>query len=513
MYTRSIFNKNTPAWRAALSLLFIATLASANAYGQDNPDFEQGLKGWLATGKVNTTGTNAHKGNACAMVAPGGSVFQRLAVSQLAIVQFNAYVKSAEKGAAAQSFIRFYNERHQELMEYKSDPIDSLNYQQTGNYTEAPANATYLEVGIENDPSAKAAIYTDDFSINADVAPVSKHQPQIDLDRYMRPMWKTDTIFNETVLLYAKNGAAANGRLLYQPDHILSVKSFDGKSSFTEGKDYSVGQNVVERLQGSSMPYRADTSFDSKKDLAWFNTQSQWVVVTYTHHDRWSGPLPVYKGDLLPKTMAKLRRGKALKIVAYGMSITRGMDVSSYDTVPPYMPPYVDLFARQLRIAYHDPAIRLYNAGLPGAAVDWGAKYAEKYVSPLGPDLVIVDFGMNDFWRLTPEQFGDYVKTIIKKVKAASPNAEFLLLSNMKFDPEYVLDSDKNKTFYEGNLEGYSHVLRQMETSGISNLDMYSISQAIHNLKKAKDCIVNPLHPNDYMARWYAQGMAQLLIK
>jgi len=25
--------------------------------------------------------------------------------------------------------------------------------------------------------------------------------------------------------------------------------------------------------------------------------------------------------------------------------------------------------------------------------------------------------------------------------------------------------------------------------------------------KKAKDRIVNPLHPNDYLARWYAQAL------
>ncbi len=447
------------------------------------------------------------------MIGEGGSIFQRLPVLPLAVVQFDAHVKSGLKGARAYSFIRFYKKDHQKLLEYKSNPLDSINYQQTGNYTEAPANAEYMEVGVEKDPSAMGVIYADDFSINNDVAPKAKHKPQIDIDQYMHPFWNTDTIYNETVLLYSKNGAAANAKLLYQPDHILSIKSFDLKTTFTEGKDYSIKGNVIECLPNSSMPFRADTSFDTRKDLAWFNTESQWAVVTYTHHDKWSGPVPVYKGNLLPKTVAKLHAGKPLKIVAFGMSITRGMDVSSYDTAPPYMPSYVDLFARQLRKAFRNPAIKLYNAGLPGAAVDWGAKYAEKYINPIKPDLVIVDFGMNDFWRLKPEQFEDYIKTIIKKGKAENPGAEFLLISNMKFDPEYVVDSDKNKAFYQGNLEGYSHVLKQMETNGIINLDMYSISETIHHLKKAKDCIANPLHPNDYMARWYAQGMSQLLIR
>jgi lysophospholipase L1-like esterase len=261
------------------------------------------------------------------------------------------------------------------------------------------------------------------------------------------------------------------------------------------------------------MPFRADTSFDTKKDLAWFNLQSQWVVVTYTHHDKWDGPVPVFKGSKVPGIIAKLKAKKPVKIIALGMSITRGMDVSGYDGVAPYMPTYVDLFNDRLKKAYHYNNIKMYNAGLPGSVVDWAAQYAGKYINPVKPDLVIVDFGMNDFWRYTPEQFKGYIQTIIKKAKAGNPKVEFLLLSNMKFDPDYVFDSDKNKTTYLANMEGYSKVLQQMETNGIINLDMTAISDAIYHKKKAKDCIANPLHPNDYMARWYAQGLAQLLIK
>jgi len=176
------------------------------------------------------------------------------------------------------------------------------------------------------------------------------------------------------------------------------------------------------------------------------------------------------------------------------------------------MPTYVDLFARQLRKAYHYDRIKLFNAGLPGSVVDWGAQYADRYINPLKPDLVILDFGMNDFWRMSPDQFKGYMQTIISKIKAANPKVEFILLSNMAFDPDYVLDSDKYKPFYQGNLEGYSKVLKDMEANGMVNLDMYSISQVIYSKKKAKDCLVNPLHPNDYLARWYAQGLAALLI-
>jgi hypothetical protein len=213
---------------------------------------------------------------------------------------------------------------------------------------------------------------------------------------------------------------------------------------------------------------------------------------------------------MLPETMKKLRTGSALNIVAYGMSITRGLDVSGYDGVAPYMPTYVDLFARALGKMYRDDKIRLHNAGLPGALVSWGAEYADQYINPLKPDLLIIDFGMNDFWRYTPDEFRSYIETIIEKVRRAHPQTEFLLLSNLQFDPDYILDSDKNKAFYQGNMLGYSKVLKQMEAPGIVNLDMTGISGLIYSRKKAKDCLANPLHPNDYMARWYAQGMAAL---
>ena len=365
------------------------------------------------------------------------------------------------------------------------------------------------EIGVEDEANDKGYIYADDFeSIETNIGvPKTKHQPLCNLDQYMEPFWKSDTVYNETVLMYSVNGKPAEGKLLFMPSKILSIKKFDLSTSYAPGTDYTLNGNVITRTEKSGLPFRADTSFDTKKDLAWFNTQSQWVVVTYTHDDKWNGPVPQYKGGQIPHAMAKLQAKKPINIVAFGMSITRGMDVSSYDTVAPYMPTYVDLFARQLRKAYHYDNIKLYNAGLPGSVVDWGAQYADKYVNPLKPDLVILDFGMNDFWRLTPAQFKGYIETIIKKIKAGNPKVEFLLLSNMKFDPDYVLGSDKNKSFYQKNLEGYSHILAQMEADGIINLDMYAISDAVQHAKKAKDCLVNPLHPNDYMARWYAPGI------
>lgn len=495
-------------------LVLLCIVAAGKLSAQNNTGFENGLTGWHATGKAEIDKSNAYKGAACTRIA-SGSIYVRVPVASLAIIQFDCYIKSSQKGTAGYSFVRFFDKGHKQLLEYKNKEKDSLNYFQTGNYTEAPVNSTYMEIGIQKDSSGKGFIYADDFAIKANALPHSKvkHEPIVDLDQYMKPFWNSDTIYNETVLLYAANGKPADGKLLYTPDHILSVKSYDLKNKYAEGSDYTIAGNIITRSVASSMPFRTDTSFDTKKDLAWFNTEPQWVVVTYTHHNKWTGPVPQYKGNLLPNTLGKLNARKPLRIVAYGMSITRGMDVSGFDTIPPYMPTYVDLFARQLRKAYHDPDIKLYNAGLPGSTVDWGAKYTDHYVNALKPDLVILDFGMNDFWRLKPEEFKNYIETIMRKVRSANPKAEFLLIANMKFDPDYALDSDQYKLFYTDNLEGYSHVLSEMQKTGVLCVNMYAITDVLYKLKKAKDCLANPLHPNDYLARWFAQALSTSLIR
>jgi len=501
--------------KKALFVILLIIAGTLKLSAQSNLDFEQGLEGWQmkgGAGNFSVENVAAYHGKFRARIGTGPGILQtHVSVGPLSIIQYNAHIESSEKGVQGNTFISFYNANHQLILTYKSNPIDTTAWQETGNYTETPAETSYAEIGVEKEGNG-GYIYADDFSIETNIgAPKVYHAPLCDLDQYMRPFWKSDTIYNETVLMFSVNGNPAEGKLLFMPDQILSVKNFAGNASYEQGADYTLNGNLLTRTPGSRTPFRADTSFD-KKDIAWFNTQSQWVNVTYTHHDKWDGPTPVYKGDALPRTIAKLRAKQPLKIVAFGMSITRGMDVSSYDTVPPYMPTYVDLFARQLRKSYKYKGIRLINAGLPGSVVDWGAKYADKYVKPLKPDLVILDFGMNDFWRMTPDQFKSYMETIIRKIKAANPKVEFILLSNMAFDPDYVLDSDKYKSFYQGNLEGYSKILKAMEMGSMVNLDMYSISQAVYSKKKAKDCLVNPLHPNDYLARWYAHGLAQLLI-
>ena len=50
-----------------------------------------------------------------------------------------------------------------------------------------------------------------------------------------------------------------------------------------------------------------------------------------------------------------------------------------------------------------------------------------------------------------------------------------------------------------------------MSGPGVQFVDMTAISEAVYAAKKPKDCLNDPLHPNDFLARWYAQSLVAAL--
>jgi hypothetical protein len=432
----------------------------------------------------------------------------RIPVPELAVVQFDIFAKAERRTAVIYPSLSFYNSEGNLLMRLDTRLGCDTSRKKTGNYTESPVGSSYMTITVKKDSSDNDVLLN---GFSYELLGVSKREPKIDVDEYMKPFWRGDTVFNETVLLYSESGRPAAGRLFYDPSKIISVRSFDLQTSYRENIDFSFSNNVITAKPGSSISIVADTFFQ-KTDLAWYELQSKWVVVTYVHKDRWNYPLSSYKGAALPHTLSRLKNKKPLHIAAYGMSITRGMNVSGFDSVAPFMPPYVRLFADQLKKHYHNDHVELFNAALPGATAEWGAENVKHYIMPLKPDLVILDFGMNDFWSRTPDEFRGYMTAMMDSVKSVNEHAEFMLLANMRFDPDYILDSDTNKITYLRNFDGYRQVMMDLQREGVLIFDMITLSEAIYKRKKAKDCIANPLHPNDYLARWYAQGMSALLI-
>jgi lysophospholipase L1-like esterase len=156
-----------------------------------------------------------------------------------------------------------------------------------------------------------------------------------------------------------------------------------------------------------------------------------------------------------------------------------------------------------LKAIYQDEQIQFYNSAQSGADSDWGKKYAQRMVATLNPDLVIIAFGQNDFWRISANSFASNIEDILTTLRKNKSDIEFVLVSTLRFDPAYT-----SKTEYWNLVGEYAAKLKAMTGPGVEFVDMTAISELVYAAKKPKDCLNDPLHPNDYFARWYAQSLA-----
>lgn len=473
-----------------------------------NGYFEDGLKGWHAKGDVKLETTAPMEGRASLRIGPGtGSVSQRVWTGNGDHLEVSVAVKS-DPTNTADLIIRFLDKSGRELMRLDSasdiNSGDKVKPGTLGFYMKEHPLTADVEVIISK-KNTGGYVLADQvkFVVSHDNAPELK--PTCNLDQYMQPFWQGKTVYNEAVLMFSKNGQPATGRLMFKPSRIVSVENYGLTTNYVEETDYTLdGRNLI-CTPSSRMTQVKDADL-LKGEFSWNELTGKQIAVTYEHADTWSGPVQKFVGDSLPNTMRKLRTHSPLRVVAYGDSITFGIGVSRVMHIAPYTPPYPELFVARLKQIYHDDAIQLFNSAQSGATSDWGARMADRMVASLNPDLVTIAFGQNDFWNIPADTFANNISNIIQIVRAKNPRAEFLLVSTLRFDPAYTTNAGYWKLVGE-----YEAKQKSMVGPGVQFVDMTAISEAIYAAKKPKDCMNDPLHPDDFLARWYAQSLVAAL--
>ncbi|MDR0473793.1 MAG: SGNH/GDSL hydrolase family protein [Treponema sp.] len=97
----------------------------------------------------------------------------------------------------------------------------------------------------------------------------------------------------------------------------------------------------------------------------------------------------------LQNTLAKLRRGETISVVALGGSITTG-----YAAQPPGEKGWAGLVNTWLQARANESGgkVEYINAGIGGTDSAYGVMRAKDHVLAHNPDLVIVEFAINDQW-------------------------------------------------------------------------------------------------------------------
>ena len=496
-----------------ISIAFLLILSGTTLWADQGPNlvinggFEDGLKGWQTTGDIHLETNSPLDGKVSVRIGPGaGSLTQRVETGSGNAFTVSATIQSPLTNGWIFA-LRFLDKDGREVM--KVDSLSDLqrdkkDQRKFDHYMQPHPLTKWVEIIVSKDAST-GSVLVDQVGLDMPDENAVNLKPACDLDQAMQPFWLGRKVYNEAVLMLSEDGKPAVGRLLFQPTRIISVQDYGLATNYTKGNDYTLDGRTLVCTTSSRMPQlRAEDLL--KGEFKWNVVGGKQVMVTYEHDDSWNHPYPSYVGGGLPQTIKKLKAHEPLTVVAYGDSITHGYGESRLSHIPPFLPPWPELFVQRLGPIYQDRQIQLYNSSQSGATSKWGKEFAGRMVASLNPDLVLIAFGQNDFWSIPPNSFATNIANIIQTVRGKNPNAEFILISTLRYDPAYTTNAE-----YWNRVGEYAKKLKAMTGPGVQFVDMTAISEWVYAAKKPDDCLNDPLHPNDYFARWYAQSVVAAL--
>ena len=340
-----------------------------------------------------------------------------------------------------------------------------------------------------------------------------------DLETYTLPIWQGDTVYNETVMFVDETEAP----LLYHPDRVIAVLSSDLKTQYEEGKDYVVKDGKICLTENSAIPafsveeyypkelkqgYSYETTVEGYENIrfgeedTFFKMQ---ISVTYTHSDPWTGMVP-QKSKKLQRFLNKAVSGEPVTVLFYGDSITTGCNSSKKVNVPPYAPCWYEMVIDTMKKHFGNPNIRCVNTAVGGKDSEWALEQLQERAIDIDPDLMIYGFGMNDGWR-SAEEFCGLTGQVLDRFAAACPNADVAVIATM-------LPHFRAKKFW-GNQHSYEDGLYQLceKYDHMDVVPVNSMHKAILERKRYYDMTGNNVnHPNDFMARVYAQTIIKTIL-
>ena len=349
--------------------------------------------------------------------------------------------------------------------------------------------------------------------------------PAYDLEKYTAYYWDSDVIYNEAVMpLEEQDGSMQAIPLMYKAEKILSVRNSFLDTIYEEGKDYILQDGKLVIPEGSAIKTIPYSDYYPGRDhegpklnrvggdgyILWcdgFNLHQWQIAVTYIHVDGWEGTVPPAQGESLPITLAKLEKKEPVKILVYGDSIATGANSSSDTGDEPFAPKWFEMMEASLKKKYGYDDITVINTAVGGTDSAWGAENAYKEGKEYEPDLAIIAFGMNDI-HTDPYKFTENIGKIIDTISLGNYDCEFILIATMLANPE---------TEFSGNQVNFRDALKNANF-GISNhiviADMTTYYENLLAHKRYWDMSCNNInHPNDFLARGYAQLILRTLEK
>lgn len=357
-------------------------------------------------------------------------------------------------------------------------------------------------------------------------------------DKYTSPIWKGDIVYNEAVYPIKDKNGNSTYTLMYAPDSIISVYTSDFSSLYYEGIDYTVEGNKITFLKSGNIRlkdynyihpqsnpygyswdryYNRTAAGDGKweywgQSAEFFNG---YINVTYTHSDEWTGYTPEKQADKLPNTAETIANGGSMNVVFFGDSICGGANSSSYRDVYPYAEWWNQMIVSKLEKDY-GCNVREQISCVGGSTASGMVENLTAGVINYAPDLVFIEFGANDAMNESQDSSGSLsklksnyksaVKTMIERTRRSYPECEFVLVA-----PFYCNPFCHYMSYFEACRDALVELSEVFD--GVVVADVTAMQKDMLSYKDYLDFSGdNMCHPNDFMARIFAQVCLETIV-
>lgn len=336
-------------------------------------------------------------------------------------------------------------------------------------------------------------------------------------DPRVPPLFTGSVMTNETVLFMGTGDAAP---LMYKADEILSVTSFDLKTNYVEGVDWTFDREspTIRPTANTRMPYYTEAEWYpssgrfacnlSGKAYVFFSEGStislHQVCVTYRHSDAWTGPAPRDDSAAFASMLSEFTARLGGKALFYGDSITTGGNSSGTIGFEPRIPSWPEQVHAGIVEATGNSGIAYVNTAVGGKNTQWGLDNVQERVIAHAPDFVLIAFGMND--TLSAADYSAKHEAMVSAIHAALPDAAVLLVSPMMPNPE-VAGLDSRWTLFPQYEQALVALVAKFRTAGFARIGCANVNTVYASVlakKRFRDMTGNNInHCNDFSARIY----------
>ena len=232
----------------------------------------------------------------------------------------------------------------------------------------------------------------------------------------------------------------------------MTVRKNAGKSNDRVFSCFAVGSRLIKGTlyQGARIAYVGAAMLGSAAESA----RAQTPPAMSAAETCLAANSSLSLGVKLPRTMARLKSGEPLKIVAIGSSSTVGLWVLQSAAT------YPEVMRRELLRLKSNTEIQIINSGRIGDTIPDNIARFERDVFSYRPDLVVWQLGTNDIaWGGHPD--GQLKSKIVQGVRGLKASGTDVILMDLQYAP-LVLRSD-----YYSKMEATISEVAQQEQVGL----------------------------------------------